>query len=95
MGADGWPAAQAFGIERLAAMPRFVRGSAIELGRGHVDRTEEGGLMFTGIVTGIGTVRELTPIGAGADMRLVIGTSPGRTSRAIPSAPRSPAPAAA
>ncbi len=30
--------------------------------------------MFTGIVTGIGTVRELTPIGAGADMRLVIAT---------------------
>ena len=28
--------------------------------------------MFTGIVTGIGTVRELTPIGAGADMRLVV-----------------------
>ena len=25
MGGDGWPAAQAFGIERLAAMPRFVR----------------------------------------------------------------------
>jgi riboflavin synthase len=31
--------------------------------------------MFTGIVTGIGTVRELTPIGAGADMRLLIGAS--------------------
>ena len=30
--------------------------------------------MFTGIVTGVGTVREVTPIGAGADMRLVIGT---------------------
>jgi diaminohydroxyphosphoribosylaminopyrimidine deaminase/5-amino-6-(5-phosphoribosylamino)uracil reductase len=25
MGADGWPAAQAFGIEQLAAMPRFAR----------------------------------------------------------------------
>jgi riboflavin synthase len=30
--------------------------------------------MFTGIVTGLGTVREITPIGAGHDMRLVIGT---------------------
>lgn len=25
LGADGWPAAQAFGVARLAAMPRFVR----------------------------------------------------------------------
>jgi diaminohydroxyphosphoribosylaminopyrimidine deaminase/5-amino-6-(5-phosphoribosylamino)uracil reductase len=32
MGADGWPAAQAFGTDRLAAMPRFVRASATELG---------------------------------------------------------------
>ena len=30
--------------------------------------------MFTGIVTGIGTVRALSPIGAGTDMRLVIAT---------------------
>jgi riboflavin synthase len=29
--------------------------------------------MFTGIVTGIGTVRSLRPLGGGADMRLVIG----------------------
>lgn len=29
--------------------------------------------MFTGIVTGVGTVRALSPIGLGADMRLVIG----------------------
>jgi riboflavin synthase len=39
--------------------------------------------MFTGIVTGIGTVRELTPIGAGADMRLVIG-APWADTAAIP-----------
>jgi diaminohydroxyphosphoribosylaminopyrimidine deaminase/5-amino-6-(5-phosphoribosylamino)uracil reductase len=32
MGGDGWPAAQAFGTDRLAAMPRFVRTSATELG---------------------------------------------------------------
>jgi diaminohydroxyphosphoribosylaminopyrimidine deaminase/5-amino-6-(5-phosphoribosylamino)uracil reductase len=25
MGADGWPAVQAFGVEQLASMPRFVR----------------------------------------------------------------------
>jgi riboflavin synthase len=30
--------------------------------------------MFTGIVTGLGTVRAITPIGAGQDMRLVIAT---------------------
>jgi riboflavin synthase len=30
--------------------------------------------MFTGIVTGLGTVRAITPIGAGRDMRLVIVT---------------------
>ena len=32
MGADGWPAAQAFGADRIDAMPRFVRASAMELG---------------------------------------------------------------
>ena len=30
--------------------------------------------MFTGIVTGLGTVREVVPIGASQDMRLVIAT---------------------
>jgi riboflavin synthase len=33
--------------------------------------------MFTGIVTDLGTVREVQPLGGGNDMRLVIGTSPG------------------
>jgi riboflavin synthase len=28
--------------------------------------------MFTGIITGLGTVRSITPMGAGSDMRLVI-----------------------
>lgn len=32
MGADGWPAAQAFGVETLAAMPRFRRLSAVPIG---------------------------------------------------------------
>jgi riboflavin synthase len=32
--------------------------------------------MFTGIVTDLGTVREVQPIGGPHDMRLVIGTSP-------------------
>jgi diaminohydroxyphosphoribosylaminopyrimidine deaminase/5-amino-6-(5-phosphoribosylamino)uracil reductase len=32
MGGDGWPAAQAFGIDRLAAMPRFVRHGVTALG---------------------------------------------------------------
>ncbi|CAH2599310.1 Riboflavin synthase [Rhodovastum atsumiense] len=39
--------------------------------------------MFTGIVTGIGSVREITPIGAGADMRLVIA-APWADTAAIP-----------
>jgi riboflavin synthase len=39
--------------------------------------------MFTGIVTGLGTVREVVPIGAGADMRLVIA-SPWADTSAIP-----------
>jgi riboflavin synthase len=39
--------------------------------------------MFTGIVTAIGTVRALTPIGAGNDMRLVIAT-PWPDAAAIP-----------
>lgn len=32
MGGDGWPAAQAFGVETLAAMPRFVRDTATPVG---------------------------------------------------------------
>jgi diaminohydroxyphosphoribosylaminopyrimidine deaminase/5-amino-6-(5-phosphoribosylamino)uracil reductase len=32
MGGDGWPAVQAFGIEHLAAMPRFVRHHTTLLG---------------------------------------------------------------
>jgi diaminohydroxyphosphoribosylaminopyrimidine deaminase/5-amino-6-(5-phosphoribosylamino)uracil reductase len=32
MGADGWPAAQAFGVQALAAMPRFVRQAATPVG---------------------------------------------------------------
>ncbi|HYI81968.1 MAG TPA: riboflavin synthase [Acetobacteraceae bacterium] len=32
--------------------------------------------MFTGIVTDLGTVREVQPIGGAHDMRVVIGTSP-------------------
>lgn len=32
MGGDGWPAAQGFGVQTLAAMPRFVRRSARPIG---------------------------------------------------------------
>jgi riboflavin synthase len=39
--------------------------------------------MFTGIVTGLGTVRELRPLGDGHDMRLVIAT-PWSNTAAIP-----------
>ena len=39
--------------------------------------------MFTGIVTGLGTIREIAPAGSGRDMRLVIG-SPWPETAAIP-----------
>ncbi len=32
MGGDGWPAAQAFGVQTLAAMPRFIRRSVRPIG---------------------------------------------------------------
>jgi diaminohydroxyphosphoribosylaminopyrimidine deaminase/5-amino-6-(5-phosphoribosylamino)uracil reductase len=32
MGGDGWPAAQAFGVAELAAMPRFTRTSVRPVG---------------------------------------------------------------
>ena len=32
MGGDGWPAAQAFGVQALASMPRFVRQAATPVG---------------------------------------------------------------
>ena len=32
MGGDGWPSVQAFGVERLADMPRFVRHAAAPMG---------------------------------------------------------------
>ena len=32
MGGDGWPAVQAFGIDRLSAMPRFVRHCTMTVG---------------------------------------------------------------
>jgi len=32
MGGDAWPAVQAFGIDRLDAMPRFVRQRVTPLG---------------------------------------------------------------
>jgi len=40
--------------------------------------------MFTGIVTDLGTVREVQPIGQGHDMRLVIGTSPAFLAEPVP-----------
>ena len=40
--------------------------------------------MFTGIVTDLGTVREVQPLGDGNDMRLVIGTSPAFLSQPAP-----------
>lgn len=33
--------------------------------------------MFTGLITGIGTIREVQPVGAGRDARFVIGTPAG------------------
>ncbi|MEO3475439.1 riboflavin synthase [Roseomonas sp. CAU 1739] len=42
--------------------------------------------MFTGIVTDLGTVREVQPIGGGHDLRLVIGTSPAFLAEPAPAA---------
>lgn len=42
--------------------------------------------MFTGIVTDLGTVREVQPLGEGNDMRLVIGTSPAFLAQPAPAA---------
>jgi riboflavin synthase len=42
--------------------------------------------MFTGIVTDLGTVREVQPLGGGNDMRLVIGTSPAFLAQPAPAA---------
>jgi riboflavin synthase len=40
--------------------------------------------MFTGIVTDLGTVREVQPMGGAHDMRLVIGTAPAFLARPAP-----------
>jgi riboflavin synthase len=40
--------------------------------------------MFTGIVTALGSVRDIQPIGGGHDLRLVIGTSPDFLARPSP-----------
>jgi riboflavin synthase len=40
--------------------------------------------MFTGIVTALGTVREVQPIGGGHDLRLVIGCAPEVLARPAP-----------
>ncbi len=38
MGGDAWPAVQAFGIERLGAMPRFTRVGGTAYGRRYAER---------------------------------------------------------
>jgi riboflavin synthase len=40
--------------------------------------------MFTGIVTDLGTVRDVQPIGGGHDHRLIIGTSPDFLAKPMP-----------
>ncbi len=95
MGGDGLPAVQAFGVERLAQMPRFVRqsavtGSARDMLTKSARASGRDRSMFTGIVTGLGRGARARPIGGGHDTRLEIGapaipTAPSR------SAPRSPA----
>jgi riboflavin synthase len=42
--------------------------------------------MFTGIITGLGTVREIRPLGGGRDMRLVIATPWSNTAEIPPGA---------
>ena len=48
MGGDAWPAVQAFGIERLDAMPRFTRVGETPLGDDMLTRVrQEGGIVVT------------------------------------------------
>ena len=49
MGGDGWPAVQAFGIDRLDAMPRFVRAARDTTWRRHADGVREGGMSVAAI----------------------------------------------
>lgn len=42
--------------------------------------------MFTGIITAVGTVRSVAPIGGGRDMRLAIATPPGWLGGVVPGA---------
>ena len=55
-------------------MPRFTRHCTTAVGDDMLTEFTRRDLMFTGIVTALGTVRRIDPIGAGRDMRLVIGT---------------------
>ena len=76
IGGDGLPAVAAMGTAILAAMPRFARGCRDAGGvtiswpssAGSPDRQ-----MFTGIITAIGHVKAVSPLGEGRDMRLTIG----------------------
>ena len=89
MGGDGHPAAAGLApcrARRHATLPQGRRPAAWR-GPAHRIRTHCGGrLMFTGIVTDLGTVREVQPIGGGHDLRLVIGTSPAFLQEPAPAA---------
>jgi riboflavin synthase len=40
--------------------------------------------MFTGIITALGTVREVQPLGGGHDMRVILGTAPEFLAQPVP-----------
>ena len=86
LGIGGWPTCRASIAHRARALGADMLTVYAVIGGA--------GLMFTGIVTAVGKVRSVSPLGAGRDMRLV-SRRPGRTRRASRSAPRSPARAAA
>ena len=75
-----WPAVRPLPLTSLSAMPRFRRVASRAAGADWLTeferREDTEAAMFTGIVTDLGTVREVQPIGGAHDMRLVIGTSP-------------------
>lgn len=60
-------------MRRCLARPRRLRQSDAPFSR------REGPALFTGIITGLGTVRGITPIGAARDMRLEIATPAGNS----------------
>ncbi len=60
----------------ISTMPLALASACARLPVGTISDVDRPPLMFTGIVAALGTIRAITPIGQGRDMRLVIGVAP-------------------